>query len=189
VTDESGADGGTEVVAVSGDGREGYRVGWPAARALRLSVTGHDADGFFAGIDLFPWRVDVPHEEVNFRSGLADVDAGEVPKLEATYALLAETVRRFGHLAPIRLFVAGHTDTVGEGAANRALSEARARALGRWFRKRGLRIPVLFAGFGEDTPLVATPDETDEPRNRRAEYIVAVEAPPVRGGLAFRPLD
>ena len=33
------------------------------------------------------------------------------------------------------------------------------------------------AGFGEDQPAVATPDETDEPANRRADYVLKVEPP------------
>ncbi len=191
VVDDTGEPAAEASQEVAGDPVAGYRVTWAATpgRPVRLTVTGRDAHGFFAGIELYPWRVDIPHEEVLFRSGLAELDANEVPKLEATYALLDEAVRRYGRLAPIRLFVAGHTDSVGDAAANRALSQQRARALGRWFRRRGLAIPVLFTGLGEDALLVETADEVDEPRNRRAEYIVSVDAPPVRAGAPFRPLD
>jgi outer membrane protein OmpA-like peptidoglycan-associated protein len=80
----------------------------------------------------------------------------------------------------VKLFIAGHTDTVAAADYNRELSRARARAIAGYFRGRGLRIQIRCAGLGEDAPLVATPDETDEPKNRRAEYIVAVEPPPIR---------
>jgi hypothetical protein len=40
-----------------------------------------------------------------------------------------------------------------------------------------VRLPIFYEGFGEQSPRVATPDETAEPRNRRAEYIIAVEDP------------
>ena len=98
-------------------------------------------------------------------------------------------IQKYGKLATIKLFIAGHTDTVSDAAYNRTLSNDRARAIGRWFKQRGVGIPIRFAGFGEDVLLVQTPDETDEPRNRRAEYIVAVDPPPVSGQVAFRPLD
>ena len=40
-----------------------------------------------------------------------------------------------------------------------------------------MRIPVLYEGFGEEALAVATADETDEPKNRRAQYILAIEDP------------
>jgi outer membrane protein OmpA-like peptidoglycan-associated protein len=179
-------------VPVSGPAEAGYRVSWTEAegRTMRISVRGHDESGFYAGIDLFPWRVDIPHEEVNFRSGSAELDAAELPKLEASFGLLAEAVQKYGALAKIMLFVVGHTDTVGEGASNLALSDQRALAIGRWFKKRGLRIPIRSVGMGEEALLVHTPDATDEVRNRRAEYIVAIEPPALRGpARAWRVLD
>ena len=44
------------------------------------------------------------------------------------------------------------------------------------------------AGLGEDELLVDTPDNTDEIRNRRAEYVVSVDAPPLVGGLRWQKL-
>ena len=66
---------------------------------------------------------------------------------------------------------------MGAPAYNLALSQRRAQSIAAWFRKRGLRLPVLYEGFGELAPLVGTPDQTDEPRNRRVDYILAVEDP------------
>jgi outer membrane protein OmpA-like peptidoglycan-associated protein len=66
---------------------------------------------------------------------------------------------------------------VGAEAANRTLSLNRARAIGAYLRKKGLRLPVFLEGFGEQALLVATPDETAEVKNRRAEYIIAIDNP------------
>jgi outer membrane protein OmpA-like peptidoglycan-associated protein len=156
---------------------------------LRISIKAYDASGFFGGVDLFPWKVDIPHEEVHFRSGSFDIDKTEDAKLESSYTLITGAIDKYGKLATIRLFIAGHTDTVGDPGSNQSLSNNRARAIGRWFKKRGVKIPVLYAGFGETVLAVDTPDETDEVRNRRAEYIVAVDAPPMRGPTRFVPLD
>ncbi|HEX7596686.1 MAG TPA: OmpA family protein, partial [Polyangia bacterium] len=53
----------------------------------------------------------------------------------------------------------------------------RAAAIATWFRKNGLRIPIAYEGFGEFALLVATPDNTAEPRNRRVDYILSIEDP------------
>ena len=71
----------------------------------------------------------------------------------------------------------GHTDSVGDPASNRKLSFNRAKAIAGYFRARGLSLPIYYVGMGEDAPAVDAPDETDEPRNRRAQYIVSVDAP------------
>lgn len=154
-------------------------ITWPAheGRVMRIGIRVHDDATFYTGVELFPWQVDIPHEDVAFDSGKWAVRPDQEEKLEASYKLIAEAVQKYGRLANLRLYVAGHTDTVGAEAANRTLSQNRARSIGAWFRKRGLRIPIFYEGFGEQALLVSTPDETPEERNRRAEYIVAVEDP------------
>ena len=59
-------------------------------------------------------------------------------------------------------------------------------ALNAYFKKQGLPIPILSHGFGETSLLVSTPDQTDEPRNRRVEYIIAVEPPRAVGWTRVR---
>ncbi|HYO51578.1 OmpA family protein [Archangium sp.] len=154
-------------------------VTWPAAkgRVLRISLKAFDTSDFYTGVELFPWRVDIPHEEVNFPTGSADVPAAERRKLDASHALIAEAVARHGRFAPLRLYILGHTDTVGDTDSNRELSLKRARSIAAYLRKRGLGLPIFYEGLGEQSPRVATPDETDEASNRRAEYILAVEPP------------
>lgn len=181
--------GTTETEPDEADGK--YVVRWKQKKGtvMRIAIQGWDPDGFFSGVDLFPWQVDIPHEEVNFASGKWDIDDAEAEKLEKSYKLITGAIDKYGALAKIRLFIAGHTDTVGDPGSNRTLSNKRARAIGAWFKKRGVKIPIQYAGFGEDVLAVETADETDEVRNRRAEYIVAVDAPPLQGSAArWRPL-
>jgi outer membrane protein OmpA-like peptidoglycan-associated protein len=154
-------------------------VTWPQAegRVLSISLRAYDTSDFYTGLELFPWQVDIPHEEVSFPSGSADVPASERKKLEQSHKLIADAVSRYGRFASLRLYVLGHTDTVGAADANRELSLRRARSIAAYFRQRGLKLPIFYEGFGEQAPSISTPDETDEPGNRRAEYIIAVEAP------------
>jgi outer membrane protein OmpA-like peptidoglycan-associated protein len=164
-------------------------ISWPAtvssgdtaaADIGRIDLKLVDPDGFYASVSLYPWSVYIPHEEVSFATDSAAIAASEAPKLEASHARIAEALAKHKNLGPIRLYIAGHTDTVGAPAYNLSLSQRRAQAIAAWFRKHGLRLPVLYEGFGEFAPLVGTPDQTDEPRNRRVDYILAVEDPALK---------
>jgi outer membrane protein OmpA-like peptidoglycan-associated protein len=145
-----------------------------------------DTDGYFVGLSAVPWSVRIPHEEVTFATDSATIESAEAPKLEKSLALIADALAKHRTLGRVTLFIAGHTDTVGNGPYNLKLSQRRAQAIASWFRKRGLRIPIAFEGFGEQALLVATPDETNEPRNRRVDYILAVEEPGLKA-TGFRP--
>jgi outer membrane protein OmpA-like peptidoglycan-associated protein len=157
------------------------RVAWPPHGAddlvLRIALTCYDRDGYFTAIELFPWKLDIPHEDVTFATGKADIESGEAPKLDKALGDIDTAIRRYGRVVKVRLFVGGHTDTVGDNASNKALSLARARSIAAYFRKHGVTVPILYTGFGEDRLAVPTGDEVDERANRRAEYTIAVEEP------------
>ncbi len=147
---------------------------------LEVEVTVFDSGGLHGGLALFPWTMSIPHQEVEFPSGSAEIPAAQADRLQDSAAKILAALRRIGGAAPLRLFVAGYTDTVGGKAQNQALSEARARSIGAWFHAHGVQVPILTAGLGEEALAVATPDETPEAENRRAEYILAVDPPPIR---------
>lgn len=154
-------------------------VTWPkpAGKVLKISLKAYDTADFFQSVEFFPWQVDIPHEEVIFASGSAEVPAAERSKLDKSVAKISEAVKRYGEFAPLRLYILGHTDTVGPTPANRELSLQRARSIAAYFRTHGARLPIYFEGFGEQAPHKPTPDETAEPANRRAEYIISVDDP------------
>ncbi|HEX9295591.1 MAG TPA: OmpA family protein [Polyangiaceae bacterium] len=156
------------------------------APVARIEVFAYDSNGAYKGIAIVPWAVSVPHEEVNFRTDSADIDDSEKPKLEASFAKVNEAIASHKELGRITLFIAGHTDTVASASYNLQLSRARAQSIALWFRRRGLRSPIAFEGFGESALLVKTADEVDEPRNRRVDYILSVEEPMMKTS-GFRP--
>jgi outer membrane protein OmpA-like peptidoglycan-associated protein len=160
-------------------------VAWSPSKpepVARIEVWGHDTDGFYAGVAIVPWSVKVPHEEVNFENDSDAIRASEVPKLEASLKAILESIASHKELGSIGLFVAGHTDTVGSAEHNLGLSRRRAKAIAAWFRAHGLRTPIAFEGFGEHSPLVKTADEVAEPKNRRVDYILALEPPRLPSG-------
>ena len=164
-------------------------VSWPEAKgqAMMVNLRVYAKSGVFNGIEVTNWQVNIPHEEVNFASGKSDVAAEETAKLENSLKVIQDAIDKYGSLADIKLYILGHTDTVGPTAANRTLSFNRARAIGSWFKKKGLRVPVLYEGFGEEAPLVATPDETAEVKNRRADYVLSIGEPTLTGGFPYAP--
>lgn len=155
------------------------RFSWTTdEEVVKLTVEGVDEHGFKGMLELSPWSYAIPHEDVVFPTGSAELGRLEVPKLEATWADTVDVLEKYGSVVEIELFVAGYTDTVGNVAANQALSDRRARAIASWFRGRGFTGAIWYQGFGESAPAVQTADEVDEVRNRRSLYVLAAQAPP-----------
>ena len=83
----------------------------------------------------------------------------------------AAAAARHGTLAIIQL--TGHADRSGARRYNQSLSERRAVAVQRFLIGKGVPADIIATlGKGEDDPLVATPDNVREPRNRRVEIIL-----------------
>jgi len=163
-------------------------VTWPerAGKPLKLSLKAYDTLGVFIGVEFFPWSFEIPHDDVTFDTGKWDIRADQQQRLDEAASKALEAIGKFGKYADVTLFVAGHTDTVGPTSSNRTLSLNRARAIASYFRKRGVRIPIRYEGFGEEALAVATDDETAEERNRRAQYIIAID-PPRMSNARFAP--
>lgn len=87
--------------------------------------------------------------------------------------LLPEIVKSLKQREPAKISIVGHTDTTGSEAYNERLGRQRAEAILARLRSFGTD-PVLVdtVSKGKSEPLVSTPDQTPEPRNRRAEITV-----------------
>ena len=169
---------------------EALRVSWPdlgkKAENFRMELK-FNAGNSWVSFQIVRFYIEVPHEEVEFDSGKADVKAGQQSKLEKPLGLLKEAASKYSALMNVSLYVAGHTDTVGQASDNQRLSERRAQAIAQWFSAHGLRgLPIYVRGFGEGALAVNTPDNTPEQRNRRAQYIVSSFAPTLAGPGTWR---
>ena len=101
-----------------------------------------------------------------FKEASTEVLAESQAALEA---LLAEVARR----QAVEVQVTGHTDRTGTEEENDRLSLSRAQAVQQMLIQRGLQTNFIrTVGRGERAPLVPTPDEQPEPRNRRVEIVV-----------------
>lgn len=156
----------------------------PDARVMLMKLHVVAADGLTTSVELIPWSVTVEHEDANFSVDSAVIEPAEEAKLDASLSRIAEIVKRSERFLKMKLYVAGHTDTVGADANNRKLSQGRARAIAMYFRRKGLALPIAFAGFGETVLKIKTADGVDERANRRADYVIgpaSAAAPPFQG--------
>lgn len=164
---------------------DGVPVQWnpkKQADVLRINLKVFDDNGAFRSADYFPYTITIPHEDVVFDSGKSVVRADQESKLRAALPEIEKATKRFGPAmraagATVRLFVGGHTDTVGPSSTNLSLSQARATAIGKWFTQHGVPVAVYARGFGEGMLKLETADNVDNETNRRVDYDISVDGP------------
>ncbi len=105
---------------------------------------------------------------VNFPSGSADLTPEAKASLDALGRALASR-----DLASFRFRIEGHTDNVGSREQNLMLSQQRAEAVVAYLTGQYRVAPVRLRaiGMGQERPLIQTPPQTPEPRNRRVQVI------------------
>ena len=183
---EDGSELGTGSASYTDAKPDWLAITWtqPAnTKVMMLKLRVAAADGVATNVELVPWSVSVDHEDVNFSTDSALIEPDEAKKLDASLAKIQDVVKHAEKFMKVRLYIAGHTDTVGPSAKNRKLSLSRAQAIAKYFRTKGLAVPIAVAGFGEDVLKVKTADNTDERANRRADYVIGPAAgqPPFGG--------
>jgi outer membrane protein OmpA-like peptidoglycan-associated protein len=156
-------------------------VGNPGDVVL-LDVTLHSG-GAWSGFTYSPWFLDIPHDDVLFETDQSTIRPEEDYKLKATLDQLKDVLDKYGEVVPVKLYIAGCTDTTGEAGHNLELSRNRARSIATWLRAHGYSKPIFYHGFGESWLADATPDGTDDAANRRAVYMVGANPPPSGSGV------
>ena len=105
---------------------------------------------------------------INFGSGSSALSASEAAKLEPIIEILVGA-------ADVLVAVEGHTDDVGDAAANQALSQARAEAVVDYLVEQGVEPSLLRAvGNGESQPIADNSTGEGRAQNRRTEFRVVV---------------
>jgi outer membrane protein OmpA-like peptidoglycan-associated protein len=149
----------------------------PTGEVIKVRVKAFDDKGFWSELLVSVWSYAIPHEDVVFATNSSTIEESEVYKLETALAEANKVYTKYEGEVKVRLYVGGHTDTVGDAAFNDTLSQERALSLARWFKAHAFAGEVYYQGFGESKLAVKTADQVDEPRNRRADYILAGSAP------------
>ena len=156
-------------------------VGDPSEVVL-LDITVH-AGAAWAGFTFSPWILNIPHDDVLFATDSWQIPPEEEWKLQNTQKQMDDVLAKYGDMVPVKLYIAGCTDTVGSPAHNMDLSRNRARAIATWLRSHGYSKPMYYHGFGETFLSIETGDEVDSIANRRVLYIVSANPPPAGSGV------
>jgi outer membrane protein OmpA-like peptidoglycan-associated protein len=91
-------------------------------------------------------------------------------KSESTYELL-KLVKLLNENTALKLEISGHTDNTGDEAANKILSEQRAKAVVQFLVSKGVGGHRLVAkGYGSAQPIADNATEVGRQQNRRTEF-------------------
>lgn len=84
-----------------------------------------------------------------------------------SYEVLDGAVSTLQRYPDLNVEVAGHTDSVGSDAYNRALSQRRADAVLAYLREKGVANALRARGYGESQPIADNRTEDGRQKNRR----------------------
>ncbi|MCA9540177.1 MAG: OmpA family protein [Myxococcales bacterium] len=126
-----------------------------------------DDDGCPDEAPRFVFKPEVPVivNTVQFRTGSDEL-------LPESSVVLDDIVLSLQQQPEVRVRVEGHTDDVGEAAANLRLSQLRALAVVNYLVQMGVdRSRLTYEGYGETRPIVVDTTEEARARNRRVEFL------------------
>ncbi|WP_345986175.1 OmpA family protein [Sulfurimonas sp. HSL-1656] len=122
-----------------------------------VALTADDADTFAA----------VPPPPLTLTVYFENNSADLTPKSHRDLVMILPLLRE---LSPLHVAITGYTDTTGSASYNLSLSEKRASALRTMLEQQHVAmLRCQTDGLGEYLLQVQTPDETNEPKNRRVE--------------------
>lgn len=174
-----GVEAGKGTIITNASAGQAVAVNWsePTVEPIKLRIRAYDEHSFWSDLNVSVWSYNIPHEDVVFATNSSNLDDPEVYKLDAALVEANKVYEKYEGEVTVRLYVSGHTDTVGDGSMNQQLSAARALSIAKWFKAHGFKGEIWYCGMGETDLAVATGDGVDEVRNRRAVYILAGASP------------
>ena len=141
-----------------GDGSGGYKLTIVEREAMKQDVTANDilsALNQAGRITLY----------INFDTGKSIIKSESETIVKQIVAMMKEN-------PDLKISIEGHTDNVGNAAANLALSEQRAKAVMNALVAQGIAANRLSAvGFGQTKPATDNSTEEGRAKNRRVELV------------------
>ncbi len=96
---------------------------------------------------------------------------GKAALSTASTGTLTEAAAALKAVPAVKVEIGGHTDNVGDAAANNALSMARANSVKKFLTGQGIAADRLTAkGYGPAQPIADNATDTGKQRNRRIEF-------------------
>jgi len=105
-------------------------------------------------------------ENIFFETGSSELLPASEPELKKLLYTLKSNLSMIIELR-------GHTDNVGDDAANQQLSQARAKAVFIWLTNNGIQsFRITYKGYGETQPIANNDTEAGRKQNRRTEFYI-----------------
>lgn len=102
---------------------------------------------------------------INFETGKSAIKPESLPIVEQVAEMLSSN-------ASLKVTIEGHTDNVGTAAANKTLSESRAKSVVTALIAKGIDKTRLTAkGWGQEKPVADNSTEDGKAKNRRVEIV------------------
>lgn len=114
--------------------------------------------------------------QCSFKTGTAELAPGCDAKLKKLTAALVDAKKQLDGAGAksYKFEVSGHTDSTGDAAKNKKLSEQRAEAIVKELVARGIpRGEILAVGYGSEKPVVK-PDNTEAKKAKNRRYEIQV---------------
>lgn len=102
---------------------------------------------------------------INFETGKSDIKQESQSIIDQVANMLKEN-------SGLKISIEGHTDNVGTAAANKTLSENRAKSVMNALAAKGIEKSRLTAkGWGQEKPLIPNTSDEGKAKNRRVEIV------------------
>jgi outer membrane protein OmpA-like peptidoglycan-associated protein len=109
-------------------------------------------------------------DQVKFKTNSAQIVPGK--DSESILQAVLEVLKKHPEIKGLR--VEGHTDNRGNPAANKTLSDNRAKSVVKWLVAHGIAASTLSSeGFGQDKPIDTNDTDAGRRNNRRVEFHIA----------------
>ncbi|MDG6773586.1 OmpA family protein [Thiomicrorhabdus sp. ZW0627] len=111
--------------------------------------------------------IQVNVQNVNFRSGSADLEPYELTRL-------TPVINALNKHPNTRVYIEGHTDSDGSKAYNQQLSENRAKGVALHLMRNGIASNrITTYGYGEERPIASNATPEGKRQNRRVTFLIS----------------
>ena len=111
-------------------------------------------------------------DNIQFESSKYDLNMTSLQELDRLATYLMKNDR-------LKLFIYGHTDNLGDAAANQLLSENRAAAVSQYLVQKGVNSDRIWTrGYGQSKPIADNTTDEGRAKNRRVAFLLKEVAMP-----------
>ncbi|MGZ3865843.1 MAG: OmpA family protein [Bacteroidia bacterium] len=176
-------DGKEAGIAISNPNNGEYKIVLPYGKNYSFNA---GANGFIAVSDNLDLTAVSAYKEITRDLYLYPVEVGETIRLNniffetakwdllpASFVELDKLVKILADNPVMEITISGHTDNVGNDAANQSLSANRAKAVVDYLTNKGIQAARLQqAGYGKSKPIASNDTEEGKALNRRVEFTI-----------------